>query len=352
MRFPLGVVSIITPWNFPIAEPAWKIAPALVCGNSIVFKPASGTPCIAWKFVKALVDAGLPPGVLNFVTGPGATVGLELIQNRKVAGISFTGSCEVGTQINKQTGGDARMPRVQLEMGGKNPLVVLSDANMDKSVEIAAKGAFGATGQVCTATSRVIVEQSIADDFVRKLVSKAQSIRVGNGLNQDVDMGPAVNENELKKDLEYIKIGQQEGARLLCGGKRLDDSEHKYGYFVAPTVFSEVTSDMRIAREEIFGPIVSVIRAENFDEAVRVANDTEYGLSSAICTTNLEKANEFVRMIAAGLVKVNRTTTGVAVQAPFGGMKHSSSMTFKELGKSALDFYSFTKTVYMGIRPP
>lgn len=211
MRFPLGVVSIITPWNFPIAEPAWKISPALVCGNSIVFKPASITPHIAWKFVKALVDAGLPPGVLNFVTGPGATVGQEMVQNRKVAGISFTGSYEVGTQINEEAGNNPRMPRIQLEMGGKNPLVVLSDADLEKSAEIAAKGAFGATGQVCTATSRVIVEESIADDFIRRLVSRAEKIRVGNGLNQDIEMGEATPRGSLSIG-QIVGLGRGAGS--------------------------------------------------------------------------------------------------------------------------------------------
>lgn len=351
-RFPLGVISIITPWNFPIAEPAWKISPALICGNAVVFKPATLTPLIGWMFAKALIDAGLPPGVLNFVTGPGSTVGSELVRNKKVAGTSFTGSYDVGTQIQKSVTDSGRMPRIQLEMGGKNPLVVLSDADLEKSVQIAANGAFGVTGQACTATSRVIVEESIAEKFSTMLASRTKAIRVGNGLRADVDMGPAVSEAQLKTDFEYVEVGKGEGARLLCGGKKLDDNDHKNGYFLTPAVFTDVTPHMRIAREEIFGPVVCVLGAKDFDQAMEMANDSEYGLSSAICTRSLEKANEFVRRISAGIVKVNRPTTGVVMQAPFGGVKHSSSMTFKELGKSALDFYSYTKTVYMGIRPP
>jgi len=352
VRTPLGVVSIITPWNFPIAEPAWKISPALLCGNAVVFKPASLTPLIGWMFTEALIKAGVPPGVLNFITGPGSTVGIELVRNKKVAAISFTGSYDVGVTIQKAMSEDGRMPRIQLEMGGKNPLVVLADADLDKASEIAAKGAFGVTGQACTATSRIIVEEIVADRFTQMLVKRAESIRVGDGSSADSDMGPAVSESELAKDLNYVAIGKEEGAHLLCGGTRLEDPPHKHGFFIRPAVFSEVKPGMRIAQEEIFGPVVAVLRARDFNQAVELANDTEYGLSSAICTRSLEKANEFVRKINAGLVKVNRTTTGVSVQAPFGGMKHSSSMTFKELGRSALDFYSYTKTVYMGIRPP
>jgi aldehyde dehydrogenase (NAD+) len=352
IRMPLGVVSIITPWNFPISEPAWKISPALLCGNSVVFKPSSLTPLIGWMFTEALIKAGVPRGVLNFITGPGSTVGIELVRNKKVAAISFTGSYDVGVTIQKAISETGRMPRVQLEMGGKNPLVVLSDADLDKASEIAAKGAFGVTGQACTATSRVIVEESVADEFIGMLAKRAERIRVGDGLSNDVDMGPVVSESELEKDLNYLEIGKKDGAKLVCGGTRLEDPLHMHGFFFRPAVFSHVTANMRIAQEEIFGPIVAVLQAKDFGEAVKLANDTEYGLSSAICTKSLEKANEFVREINAGLVKVNRTTTGVSVQAPFGGMKHSSSMTFKELGKSALDFYSYTKTVYMGIRPP
>lgn len=350
-RQPIGVVSIITPWNFPIAIPAWKIAPALVCGNTVVFKPASLTPLIGLKIVEALRNAGLPDGVLNFITGPGASVGMELVENDKVAAISFTGSYEVGEKIHRTCSQGDGMPRVQLEMGGKNPLVVLSDADIPKAVEIAVKGGFGGTGQACTATSRVIVEESVLEEFTRTLVERTKQIKVGNGLTDGVEMGPAVSESELKKDLDYVDIGMRENAKLLCGGTRLQGGEYEYGYFLKPAVFGGVKPDMRISREEIFGPVISLLSANNFNHALELANDVEYGLSASICTNNLEKAYAFIDGIQAGVVKVNRPTTGILVQAPFGGMKKSSSMTFKEQGKSAVDFYTFSKTVYMGIRP-
>jgi len=348
---PLGVVSIITPWNFPVAIPAWKIAPALICGNTVVFKPASLTPLIGLKIVEALKDAGLPDGVLNFITGPGSTVGTELTENRKVAAISFTGSYEVGDRIYKSRAESGGMPRIQLEMGGKNPLVVLSDADLQKAVEIAVKGGFGGTGQACTATSRIIVEEPVLDQFTRLLVERTKRIRVGSGVEEGMEMGPAVSDAELKKDLDYVEIGKDENAKLLCGGKRLLGRGYEHGYFMEPAVFTDVNPDMRIAKEEIFGPVVCVISGKDFDRALELANDSEYGLSASVCTNNLEKAHTFVHRIHAGVVKVNRPTTGILVQAPFGGVKKSSSMTFKEQGKAAVDFYTFTKTVYMGIKP-
>jgi len=347
---PLGVVSIITPWNFPIAIPAWKIAPALVCGNTVVFKPASLTPLIALKVVEALVEAGIPSGVINFVTGPGFTVGLELIENEKVSAISFTGSYEVGEHIHRKCAQSNGMPRVQLEMGGKNPLVVLSDADLAKAVEIAVKGGFGGTGQACTATSRVIVEEPVLGEYTRLLIERAKKIKVGNGLDESNEMGPAVSESELKKNLDYVQIGLNEGAKLLTGGRRLEGQGYDHGFFMEATLFGNVEPSMRIAKEEIFGPVISILKAKNFDHAIELANDVEYGLSSSICTRSLEKAHEFARRIQAGVVKVNRPTTGVLVQAPFGGMKKSSSMTFKEQGKAAIEFYTFSKTVYMGTR--
>jgi aldehyde dehydrogenase (NAD+) len=348
---PLGVISIITPWNFPMAIPAWKIAPALICGNTVVFKPASLTPLVGLKIVEALKDAGLPDGVLNFVTGPGSIVGMELAENKKVAAISFTGSYEVGNRIYKSRAGSGGMPRIQLEMGGKNPLVVLSDADLEKAVEIAIKGGFGGTGQACTATSRIIVEEPVLDQFMSLLVERTKRIRVGNGVEEGVEMGPAVSEAELKKDLDYVEIGKDEGAKLLCGGKRLLGGEYEHGYFMEPAVFTDVNPDMRIAKEEIFGPVVCVISGKDSDRTLELANDAQYGLSASVCTNSLEKAHKFVRRVHAGVVKVNRPTTGILVQAPFGGMKKSSSMTFKEQGKVAVDFYTFTKTVYMGIKP-
>jgi len=351
LRQPLGTISIITPWNFPIAIPAWKIAPALICGNTVIFKPASLTPLIGLKVVEALKNAGTPAGVINFITGPGSTVGLELIENEKISAISFTGSYEVGERIYKSCAEGEAMPRIQLEMGGKNPLVVLSDADLQKAVEITVKGGFGGTGQACTATSRVIVEQSVLEKYTKLLTERVTKIKVGNGLNETNEMGPAVSEPQLKTDLDYVEIGKREGAKLLLGGKRLHGDEYDQGYFMEPTVFTDVNATMRIAKEEIFGPVVSVLPANNFDQALELANNAEYGLSAAIVTNNLEKAHVFIDKIQAGVVKVNRPTTGIMAQAPFGGMKKSSSMTFKEQGKAAIDFYTFTKTVYLGIRP-
>lgn len=351
LRQPLGTVSVITPWNFPIAIPAWKIAPALICGNTAVFKPASLTPQIGLKIVESLKEAGLPPGVLNFITGPGSTVGLELIENEAVDGISFTGSYHVGEQIYRNSARTDAMPRIQLEMGGKNPLVILSDADLTKAVEITVKGAFGGTGQACTATSRVIVEEPVLAEYTRLLVERTKKIKIGNGLEESNEMGPAVSEPELRKDLDYVDVGVREGANLLFGGRRLKGGEYDQGYFMEPAIFTNVTQDMRIAKEEIFGPVVGITSAKNFDQAVEMANDADYGLSASICTNNLEKAHKFTERVQAGVVKVNRPTTGILVQAPFGGMKKSSSMTFKEQGTAAIDFYTFTKTIYMGIAP-
>lgn len=348
---PLGVVSIITPWNFPVAIPAWKIAPALVCGNAVVFKPASQTPLIGMKLVEALKLAGLPDGVLNFVTGPGSTVGMELIENEKVNAISFTGSFEVGQKISKSCVRTNGVPRLQLEMGGKNPLVILADADLPRAVEITIKGAFGGTGQACTATSRVIVEDSMLEKYSQILVERVRQIKVGNGLDESTEMGPTVSEQELEKDLNYVEIGKREGARLICGGKRPTDAAYAHGFFMQPTVFTDVARTMRIWREEIFGPVVAIHRTTSLEQAIELANDAEYGLCAAICTQSLEKAHAFIRRVQAGVVKVNRPTTGLMVQAPFGGMKKSSSMTFKEQGRAAVDFYTFTKSVYVGARP-
>jgi acyl-CoA reductase-like NAD-dependent aldehyde dehydrogenase len=345
-REPLGVVSIITPWNFPIAIPSWKIAPALVCGNSVVFKPASYTPLIGYRIVEALHKAGLPPGVLNFVTGGGASIGAEMINNPRISAISFTGSLEVGEEI-RRIAAAGKGVRVQLELGGKNPAVVLADADMDRAVEMVVRGAFGLTGQACTATSRAIIEEKIFDEFVRRLVERTRRIRVGNGLEEGVEMGPVVGEKELNKILSYIEVGVSEGAKLIYGGRRLTDGALSKGYFVEPTIFSDVTPDMRIAQEEVFGPVLALMRASSFDEAVELANKIEYGLSASIFTRNLQRAFDFIRMIEAGVVKVNKPTTGLEPQVPFGGFKKSSYGMIKEQGETALDFYTKIKTVYL-----
>lgn len=341
-REPLGVVAIITPWNFPIAIPSWKIAPALIYGNTVVFKPASDAPQIGMMLVEVLLEAGLPSGVINFVTGSGGVVGDELVSNKEVNGISFTGSYNVGSGIYGQA--IKNMTRVQLEMGGKNALVVLNDAKRDLAVRLAVTGGFGLTGQACTASSRVIVEQGIADDFVQALADAARSLRIGDGLNEGVQMGPAVNQSQLETDLHYIQVGQDEAAKLVVGGGQAGDG----GYFVQPAVFDHVDPQMRIAQEEIFGPVISVIRAADFDDALAKANAISYGLAAGVVTNDLQKAFAFANGIDAGVVKINQPTTGLALQAPFGGFKHSSSNTFKEQGQAAIEFYTRTKTIYVG----
>jgi acyl-CoA reductase-like NAD-dependent aldehyde dehydrogenase len=341
VREPLGVISILTPWNFPIAIPSWKIAPALVCGNSVVFKPASKTPLI-------LHGAGFPAGVLNFVTGSGERVGDEMVTNENVSAISFTGSYEVGARIYKLRGANAaKMIRIQLEMGGKNPTYVDEQADLAKAVQIVTPGAFGLTGQACTATSRVIVHEKVAQEFRSKLVERVSRLKVGNGLNEGVEMGPAASESELKKDLRFIEIGKNEGASLVIGGDAPKGEEFGMGYYVNPTIFSDVTPDMEIAQKEIFGPVLSMIKVKNLDEAVEVANNTEFGLTSAIVTENLSAAFEFAQRSKVGVVKINRTTTGLEFQMPFGGVKHSSTDTFKEQGEEAVEFYSKKKAVYL-----
>jgi 2,5-dioxopentanoate dehydrogenase len=341
-REPLGVVALVTPWNFPIAIPAWKMAPALAYGNTVVFKPASFAPQTAMLLVEVLVEAGLPKGVVNFVTGSGRTVGDTLVGSPKVHGVSFTGSVSVGTGIYEKA--IKNLTRVQLEMGGKNPTIVLKDANIDTAVKMVVAGGFGLTGQACTATSRVIVEDAIANDFAAALTQAARSLKVGNGLEAGVQMGPAVSEDQLQTDLEYIGVGQKEGAKLLVGGSQAGDG----GYYVQPTVFDHVETQMRIAQEEIFGPVIGIIRASDFEDALTKANGIGFGLSAAVVTNDLQKAFQFANRIDAGVVKINEPTTGLALQAPFGGFKHSSANTFKEQGQAAIEFYTRTKTIYVG----
>jgi aldehyde dehydrogenase (NAD+) len=341
-REPLGVIALITPWNFPIAIPAWKMAPALAYGNTVVFKPASLAPRSGLILVETLMEAGLPQGVVNFVTGSGRSVGDELVTSPQVNGISFTGSYSVGTGIYEKA--IKNMTRVQLEMGGKNPMIVLNDADLELATKLAVTGGFGLTGQACTATSRVIVEERIADDFAAALTAAAHGLVVGDGLAPGVQMGPAVSEDQLRTDLEYIGIGKNEGAKLLAGGGQACDG----GYFVQPTVFDFVEPKMRIAQEEIFGPVISILRAKDFDDAIEKANAIGFGLSAGIVTNNLQRAFQFANRIEAGVVKINEPTTGLALQAPFGGFKHSSANTFKEQGPAAVEFYTRVKTIYVG----
>lgn len=345
MRQPLGVVGLITPWNFPIAIPAWKLAPALVCGNAVVLKPASQAPAMALEIATALNEAGLPKGVFNVVTGDGRLVGGELAANPVVVALSFTGSYPIGRQIYEQLA--RRMARAQMEMGGKNPTIVLADADLDLAASLVARAGFGLTGQACTATSRVIVERSVRGEFTEKLAAKARALKVGNGLTQGIEMGPAVSKQELAGNLEHIDQAISEGAHLVWGGQRLTDGDLAHGHFMQPAILDNVKPDMRIAREEVFGPVVAVIEVENFEEAMTVANGVDVGLSASIVTRDLRKAMLYAERIEAGVVKINQISTGLALQAPFGGVKKSSTDSFKEQGAGAIEFYSHLKTVYL-----
>jgi aldehyde dehydrogenase (NAD+) len=340
-REPLGVVSIITPWNFPIAIPAWKIAPALIYGNTIVFKPAEDAPLTALLLVEALVESGLPAGVINFLTGDGALIGTEMASNPNVNGISFTGSHTTGTKVYQNV--IKNMARVQLEMGGKNALVILKDADLELAVKLAITGGFGLTGQACTATSRIIVAEEIADAFVFALTTATKNLKVGNGLENGVNMGPLVNQDQFQTSQSYIELGQKEGATLLLGG----EVNGTKGYFAQATIFDHVQPNMRIAQEEIFGPVISIIRASGLNDAIEKANAISFGLSASVVTNNLREAFAFANQIEAGVVKINEPTTGLALNAPFGGFKQSSANTFKEQGQAAMDFYTRTKTIYV-----
>lgn len=344
-REPLGVVALITPWNFPIAIPAWKLAPALLAGNAVVLKPASQAPAMTLELAKALQEAGLPKGVLNVVTGDGRSVGAELAENPRVVALSFTGSYSVGHRIYQQLA--TRMARAQMEMGGKNPTLVLADADLDLAATLVIKAGFGLTGQACTATSRVIVEKTVMQPFLEKLVAKTKALRVGPGWKPGVDMGPAVSAEQLNGNLGYVEGAVKEGATLLYGGKRLTDGDLAHGHFMEPTILTHVSPAMRIACEEVFGPVVAVLEAENFDAALTIANGVEVGLSASLVTRDLKKAMIYAERIEAGVVKINQISTGLALQAPFGGVKKSSTDSFKEQGAGALEFYSKTKTVYL-----
>jgi aldehyde dehydrogenase (NAD+) len=344
-REPLGVVALITPWNFPIAIPAWKMAPALLAGNAVILKPASQAPAMALELARALAEAGLPKGALNVVIGEGRAVGGELAANPTVAALSFTGSYKIGHQLHQVL--SQRMARSQMEMGGKNPTIVLADADLDLAARLVATAGFGLTGQACTATSRVIVEKSVAEAFTQKLIEKAKSIKVGNGLHDGVTMGPAVNEQELNGNFESIDIARKEGAALTHGGRRLADGDLAHGFFMEPAILTGVTPQMRIAQDEVFGPVVAVMPVENFDEAIAVANGVDVGLSASIVTRDIKKAMIYAERIQAGVVKINQISTGLALQAPFGGVKKSSTDTFKEQGAGAIEFYSRVRTVYL-----
>ncbi len=344
IKEPHGVVACITPWNFPIAIPAWKIAPALAAGNTVVFKPATITPGTAVRLVELFAEAGVPQGVLNLVLGSGSEAGDEIVNHRAVRAISFTGSTETGLKLYEQAA--RRGVKVQAEMGGKNPVVVLEDCDMDLAVESTAQGAFGSTGQRCTATSRAVIVDKIADEFVEKIVARANSFRLGPGIDPTTDIGPSVDESQFNTVIKYMDIGREDGAELLCGGKRASGNGLDSGYFIEPTVFDRVTPDMRIAREEIFGPVLSVLRVKDFDEAMMVANDSDYGLSSSIFTNDANNIYRFVDEIETGMTHINSPTTGGEAHIPFGGTK-ATGIGAREQGSAALDFYTELKVVYV-----
>ena len=344
IKQPLGVVACVTPWNFPVAIPIWKIALALVAGNTVVFKPASNTPETAVRITALFDKAGIPPGVLNLVIGSGSEAGDEIINHPAVKAISFTGSNGVGIRLYEQA--SRRGAKVQCEMGGKNPVVILEDADMDLAVESTAQGAFGSSGQRCTATSRAVVLDQVADEFVERLAKRAESMRIGPGADPATEMGPCVDESQFKTVLDYINIGREDGATLVCGGERATGDGLDKGYFVRPTVFDHVTPDMRIAREEIFGPVLSVLRVKDFETAMQVANDSEYGLSSSIFSNDASRIFRFVDDIETGMTHINSPTTGGEAHIPFGGSK-GTGIGDREQGSTALDFYTELKVVYV-----
>ncbi|MDP7036120.1 MAG: aldehyde dehydrogenase family protein [Planctomycetota bacterium] len=342
IRRPLGVVGLITPWNFPWAIPVWKIAPALVAGNSVVFKPAELTPGSASLLVEIFQEAGLPDGVLNMVVGPGSQVGDRIVNHPAIRAISFTGSNAVGGALYTQAA--QRGAKVTCEMGGKNAVLVLPDADLEKAAVAIHAGAFGSTGQRCTATSRVVVFPEVKDALLEALVEKARSIKVGNGLDESVTMGPAVDEKQYKTDLDYLDIAQNDGAKLIFGGGK--DEEAGNGYFVKPTIFDDVTPNMRIFQEEVFGPILSVSTAQSIDEAISIGNAVEYGLTSSIFTQDIDAAMQFVEGVETGMVHINEPTIGGEAQLPFGGTK-STGVGEREMAQEGLNFFTELKTVFI-----
>jgi alpha-ketoglutaric semialdehyde dehydrogenase len=344
VRMPVGVCGMITPWNFPMAIPSWKLFPALVCGNTCVIKPAEDTPLSTYNLVELLLEAGLPDGVVNIVTGFGPDAGAPLVAHPDVDAISFTGSSEVG-RIVGQTAAGLFKP-CSLEMGGKNAMIVLEDANLDLALDGAVWGAFGTTGQRCTATSRIIVQKSVVGEFTKKLVARAEGLRVGDGLEDATQMGPQINQQQVDTSGKYTEVARQEGAALLTGGKRLTGDVFGKGHFYAPTVFGDVTASMRIAKEEVFGPVVSVLTCNNFDEAIEIANGIQYGLSTALYSRNVNLAFKAMRDLQAGITYVNAPTIGAEVHLPFGGVKQTGN-GHREGGTGALDFYTSWKAVYV-----
>lgn len=343
-RVPLGVVGVVTPWNFPVAIPLWKMAPALIYGNTIVIKPASETAITCAKLIECLHDAGFPAGVINMITGSGSVIGQEMVNHPAIDGITFTGSNTVGKLLAQSA--VSRGIKYQLEMGGKNPVIVANDADLDLAVRETINGGLKSTGQKCTATSRVIVQSDIYDAFKEKLLKQVAEITVGDGMETDTWMGPCASENQLNTVLSSIEKGRVEGAKLLFGGNKINKAEFEDGYYVEPTIFEEVSPQMALAREEIFGPVLALMKVETIEEALDLANDSEYGLSASIFTTNISNMLSFINDMEAGLVRINAESAGVELQAPFGGMKQSSSHS-REQGRAAIEFYTSIKTVFV-----
>ena len=343
IRQPVGVVSCITPWNFPFCVPAWKIAPALVAGNTIVFKPASNTPGCAEWLVKILDEAGVPKGVLNLVYGSGGTVGDEFVNNPTIRAVSFTGSCEVGGQVAQQAA--AHLAKVTCEMGGKNPVVVMDDADLDLAVEGTVQGAFGSTGQRCTATSRLILHKAIADKFIGKLIDRIKKIKVGDGMEDGINMGPVVDKSQFETDLRFIETAKREGNKCLIGGTALTEGKLAKGYFLAPTVFDSVKPGQTVAQEEVFGPVLAVMRVDDFDEAMEIANGVKFGHTCSIYTGDVNLAMKFTERIEAGMVHINQPTIGGEAQLPFGGIK-ATGYGNREMSEEGLNFFTELKTVF------
>ncbi|MFQ5796008.1 MAG: aldehyde dehydrogenase family protein [Candidatus Bipolaricaulia bacterium] len=343
-REPIGRIAVITPWNFPLAIPTWKLMPALVAGNTVVWKPATDTPRLAYELAVLLQEAGLPDGVLNVVFGHGKRVGQPLVEHEKIDMLTFTGSTEVGRHLYRVAADKLNV--VHLEMGGKNPLIVMDDADLDLALDGIIWGAFGTTGQRCTAASRIIVHKGVIGEVIERLVTATKQLKVGNGLDEEIDVGPVINKAQLDTIHHYVEIGQQGGAELLCGGRVLDSGSYVNGYFYEPTVFAGVTPEMRIFKEEIFGPVAVVVEAQDYEDAIRIANNTDYGLSSAIYTRDVNLAHRAMDDLEAGIVYINSSTIGAEIHLPFGGVKGTGN-GHREAGQAALETYTEWKAVYI-----
>ena len=344
-REPLGVITAITPWNFPLSIPARKIAPALITGNTVVFKPSSDAPLIGYRLAEALVKAGIAKGAFNFITGAAGDIGAAITESPSVRAVTFTGSTAAGEHIHRSV---PLTTRTQMELGGKNPLIVMEDADLDKAADLAIKGGLSLTGQACTGTSRLLVHRAVKAAFTERLLAKMRALKIGSGMDAAMEIGPLATKKQMETVLRYVDIGKREAAHVY-GGERLTGNGHEHGYYVTPALFTDVKPTMRLAREEIFGPVLAVLEVESYEDAIAKANDTAYGLAAAIATKNARYMHRFAQDIQAGTVKINRTTTGNLVNAPFGGLKRSSTATFRESGRVGLEFFTQVKTVYQGL---